>query len=252
MKISILTLFLFGLNQLCLAQEPSLGIINDPDGYTNIRAGKGTSNEIVDRIQDFELFAYFDEPDEQWLRVTVVKCVCDGSGGYSKDVKGYIHRSRILDLSQLNSQQTKEFLKRTFEKELELFESRSNLTDRQSIEFRTASNRWVVYHEMVFDMVLDTFSDHICTTKDDELFKLYNKIITTEDGSADELPSFAIGRIFKCQPAWTLERIPKSHSYFHLLEWGCQGVTDKEHQRLLNEHRTNIGLEQVDYDNYEY
>ncbi|MEO1256828.1 MAG: SH3 domain-containing protein, partial [Bacteroidota bacterium] len=228
-------------------------VINDPDGYTNIRAGKGTSTDILDKIFDYEVFTYIEQPNEQWLEVTVTKCACENDKkNYSNPVKGYVHRSRISNLSTTNNSILKEKLTKIFNYELELYNNRASLTDRQSNDFKIASNKWVVFHEMMFDQVLNNFSNYVCSTKDEELFKLYNKIITTESGSADEAPTFAIGRIFKCQPDWALERIPKSHDYFYLLEWGCQGVTDKEHQRLLNEHRTNIGLEQVDYDNYEY
>ena len=252
MKIPLLAI-LFSLCQLVSAQEPKTGVINDPDGYTNIRAGKGTSTEIIDTIFDYEVFEYTAQPNEQWLEVTVIKCACENhTNSYSRTVKGYVHRSKISNLSAMSNSLMKEKLTKLFNHELELYNSSASLTDRQSNDFKVASNRWAVFHEMMFAQVLSNFSDYICSTKDEQLFNLYNKIITTETGSADEAPSFAIGRVFKCQPDWTLERIPTSHDYFNLLEWGCQGVTDKEQQRLLNEHRTNIGLEQVDYDSYEY
>lgn len=253
MKNQLLVITFFSISHLVLAKEPTTAVINDPDGYTNIRKGKGTSTEIIDKIFDYEVFTYIEQPNEQWLEVTVIKCAYeDYKKSYSNTVKGYVHRSRISNLSTIDNSMMKERLTKIFNHELELYNDRNNHSDRQSKEFKIASNKRAVFHEMMFNAVLYKFSDYVCSTQDEELFQLYNKIITTESGSADELPSFAIGRIFKCQPDWTLEQIPKSHDYFFLLEWGCQGVTDKKHQQLLNKHRTNIGLKQVDYDNYEY
>ncbi len=252
MKTCLLVLTIFSTCQLGLAQLQTTAVINDPDGYTNIRAGKGTSTEIIGKIYDYEVFTYNAQANEQWLEVTVNKCACeDYRTTYFNAIKGYVHRSRILDLESARNSITKEKLSKIFNRELELYEKRESLTNRQSDDFKIISNRWTVFHEMIFDQVLDKFSDYICSTQDEELFELYNNIITTESASADELPSFAIGRIFKCQPDWTLQRIPKSHEYFYLLEWGCQGVSDKDHQLKLNEYRTIIGLEQVDYDNYQ-
>ena len=72
----------------------STAVINDPDGYTNIRAGKGSESEIIDRAEWGEFFAVISAESEWWKvlspsgkigfmhysRVTIVKDNVIGAG----------------------------------------------------------------------------------------------------------------------------------------------------------------------------
>jgi hypothetical protein len=58
-------------------------VVSDPDGFTNLRAGPGTSFEIRTRVREGEVFTTTISPGEWWPVTTK-----DG-------VAGYIHRSRI-------------------------------------------------------------------------------------------------------------------------------------------------------------
>ena len=78
MKTTKIAIVLLIICQTVFAQKNKLAVINDPDGYTNIRSGKGTSFEIVDKIYDSEVFHFVDIPNEQWLEVNITKCACDG------------------------------------------------------------------------------------------------------------------------------------------------------------------------------
>ncbi|NET38703.1 MAG: SH3 domain-containing protein [Cyanothece sp. SIO1E1] len=58
-------------------------IIDDPDGYTNVRSGPGTQHEIIARVFEGEVFYTAPQPDDWWPVRT-------------KDNKlGYMHISRI-------------------------------------------------------------------------------------------------------------------------------------------------------------
>lgn len=57
--------------------------IEDPDGYTNVRAGKGTDTRIIDRIEAGEKFFTYPQDGDWWEVQT--------PGG----TIGYVHRSRI-------------------------------------------------------------------------------------------------------------------------------------------------------------
>jgi uncharacterized protein YgiM (DUF1202 family) len=58
-------------------------VIEDPDGYTNIRSGQGTQFSIIARVDEGEVFYTIPQQDDWWPVRT-------------KDEKyGYIHRSRI-------------------------------------------------------------------------------------------------------------------------------------------------------------
>ena len=58
-------------------------VIQDPDGYVNVRSRPDTRSSVVTRIEDAELFTV-EVSDESWWRVTTR----DGD-------RGYVHRSRI-------------------------------------------------------------------------------------------------------------------------------------------------------------
>ena len=74
------------------AAEIYFGVIQDPDGYSNVRKGPGMEYEVVDTLYDGEEFIY-EQLEGNWWKV------------YTKDPKtyshlrnnGYLHRSRIMN-----------------------------------------------------------------------------------------------------------------------------------------------------------
>lgn len=63
--------------------EEQIGIIQDPDGYTNLRKDKNTASEVLQKIKSGEKVNVLDQNGDWWLIET-------------KDGKqGYIHKSRI-------------------------------------------------------------------------------------------------------------------------------------------------------------
>ena len=63
-----------------------LGLIDDPDGYVNIRKSMSTESEVIEKIEEKELFFYWEIADSNWWYVE------------TKDaVKGFVHKSRIKE-----------------------------------------------------------------------------------------------------------------------------------------------------------
>jgi len=61
-----------------------IAIIDDPDGYTNVRNGMSTNAKIIDRLNKGENFEVFPSSSNNWWIV------------YTKsNVTGYVHKSRI-------------------------------------------------------------------------------------------------------------------------------------------------------------
>ena len=85
MKRLVAFLFILFVNPL-FAQKS--GIINDPDGYTNIRSGPGTNFEIVGKINEGEGIVYWQNEDSNWWKVRK-----NLHGGES--IMGFVHRSRL-------------------------------------------------------------------------------------------------------------------------------------------------------------
>lgn len=75
-------------NTLTIEEQRNIGVISDPDGFTNVRAGKGTLTEILGRIEGGEKFYFEPKPNETWWSVESL----DGQ------LSGYMHKSRIVEL----------------------------------------------------------------------------------------------------------------------------------------------------------
>ena len=73
--------------------------INDPDGYTNVRAGKSSSTEIIYQIYDEnKLFELLDDSGNWW------KIKLDSSE--TKTSTGFIYKSKVIRVSNSQSDQT--------------------------------------------------------------------------------------------------------------------------------------------------
>ncbi len=59
-------------------------IINDPDGYTNVRGGADINYPVSTRVRDYEFFYVVPDPNREWWPV---RTACN--------VEGYMHRSRV-------------------------------------------------------------------------------------------------------------------------------------------------------------
>lgn len=68
-----------------------LGVIHDPDGFTNMRENCGINYPVIQKIREGQLFIYWPTSEKTWWKVkTLDSCQI-----------GYMHKSRIepLDLS---------------------------------------------------------------------------------------------------------------------------------------------------------
>lgn len=89
----VLLCLLFGAS-LPLYSQTELAIIDDPDGYTNVRAMESSESEIVGVLYDDQAFylSDFDDLEKEWLTVSY-------SG--QENIHGFIHRSRVQPIGRL-------------------------------------------------------------------------------------------------------------------------------------------------------
>ncbi|KXK56760.1 MAG: Bacterial SH3 domain protein [Chlorobi bacterium OLB5] len=80
-------------------------IINDPDGFTNIRYQPNTNSEILDKIIDGEEFQVIVDLSKDWWKVKT-----------KKGIIGYVHKSRVrlFNEDKYNKPQTKKSFGGTF------------------------------------------------------------------------------------------------------------------------------------------
>lgn len=70
-----------------------VGIINDKDGYTNVREAPSNEAKVIDKITDKEYFYYVPNSNSDWWQVSRKDDI--------KAIVGYVHKSRILKYSTM-------------------------------------------------------------------------------------------------------------------------------------------------------
>ncbi|WP_339814779.1 hypothetical protein [uncultured Imperialibacter sp.] len=145
-----------------------------------------------------------------------------------------------------------------FRTELDLYNQMLKVVDRTSEEFKRLNRKWTVFHEEQFDLSLGQFTNYVCVSQDASLTNKFLNIMEVEDGSADEVPTFALGRLFICRSEWTFEQIRQHLTLMDQLEWGLVNVvfnmTDDEadvYKTMYNELRKSAGMAEVDLSKYE-
>src|SRR6056297_1926778 len=84
--IRIIQIIILTAISLNLFAQSSLGVIDDPDGYTNIRAGKSIKANIIGKMEDGEIFE-FTKSLGNWYKINT-----------NYGIEGFMHKSRIKEL----------------------------------------------------------------------------------------------------------------------------------------------------------
>ncbi len=115
-----------------------VAIIQDPDGWTNVRELPDGKSDIIKRVYENEVFWYNYEEIEQekeWISIYIPKN--DYSLGKSEPsyIVGFIHKSRLLPLEKLQKYTGNDFI---FEYELSDFDGTNRIIDKQDGKWITA------------------------------------------------------------------------------------------------------------------
>lgn len=95
-------LFLIAFNLITLSvQGQQIAIIEDPDGFTNVREKAEGQSKVIHKILENEVFFYYIEGNEEWVHVYIPKNKFSLGDWPDWDIAGYTHRSRIKPLNEL-------------------------------------------------------------------------------------------------------------------------------------------------------
>jgi len=216
-KTYILTILTFFCS-LTLLAENKLGIINDPDGFVNVRSGPGKDFKVVDTLFTDDFF-YFNFPDNSdWAKVTAWK---------GRQVEGFIHKSRIQTVLNLDLQKQKTLISKVLDRHRILADNFQNAWKaKDSLAYRTTVRESEFYSDTKYDPILDILPNYFCSTNDIEVLQLFFATMWADKGSANEMPSFSIGDCFICNPDLVIEQLAKiknseqKKSIFDHIEWG--------------------------------
>ncbi len=249
MSCQCLILILWLVPCLALAQEWRIGIINDPDGFTNIRKDKGSAFEVLDTLYANELFSFVDTPNENWLSVRVTRYY--DSATYMAE--GYVHRTRIREVDKLPREQRKVLFTNILKIERELYQR--TLFGEPRYHYSKETH----FHEYQFDLSLPCMVKYLCETKDKEMVRLYLTLLQTESGSADEAIRYPLGELFACHPEWMIQQIKDYPSLLDDLTGSLAGYFNEQKKwepvdRLKKKYAELLkayGLPEQDFSGYE-
>lgn len=193
--------------------QDKLAIISDPDGYTNIRSGQGKEFPIVATIAKDEFF-YCDWTTSEWIKVVALKW----QGG--NQVEGFIHKSRIQLIETLDTKRQQEILQAILTKQNTLAdEFQKAWKSKDSLAYRTTLRELELHSDIKYSPILDILPKYFCLTKDTILLKLFYAVMWSDKGSANETPSFTIGKCFICNADIVIAQLSK--------------VSNKEQRKLI-------------------
>jgi predicted transposase YbfD/YdcC len=238
MKYYILTLLAFC--SLTLLAQNGPAIINDLDGFTNVRSGPGTDHEVIDTLfnEDFFYFKFDDNSD--WAKVTAWK---------GRQIEGFIHKSRIQEVKNLDNKSLKEIIIKVLDRQRTLADNfRAAWKAKNSLAYRTTVRELEYYNDTKYDPILQVIPEYFCSTNDAEIIDKFFATMWSDKGSANEMPSFSIGDCFICNPDLVTERLHKINDneqkilILNHIEWGLMNhfnvdedgnSDDKEYNELI-------------------
>ncbi len=195
-------LFILFITLLATPAFGEVGVINDPDGYTNVRKEKSTSSPVVSKIFKGEVFSYQPVKSDKWYSIIV------------KGKSGYVHSSRIVNVLSLPN--ARGVLLEIFRKENQLLKLQTERTKNEHSEF----------FENVYCAAIEPASEFIAKNQDDELFKLMIENKLSDKGNASEAPYFALGYVFIADPQWAsgILKAFRDEELLGFLDWGIQNA----------------------------
>ena len=119
-------LFVFCLLFTCLSLSAQIAIIDDPDGYTNVRAEPNGKADIIHQIRENEIFWVDDSRSySEWVPILIPK----HDFAFSREtLSGYIHQSRLKSIESLPVAKTSDC---SFTYVLQAFDSTGRIIERK-------------------------------------------------------------------------------------------------------------------------
>lgn len=231
----LLLILLFIVNSVYAQRK--IAQIDDKDNYTNIRFGQGNNFKVVGTINNSELFYCEPTDTSDWYEVLALKW--DNSGNA---IKGYIHKSRIKIIENLKPIDQQYIIESVLEKQksyAEEFLFANSKYDRKdlrwnsktdSIAYRKAVDKLETYSETNYNAILEVLPGYFCKTNDEKIIQLLFEAIWADRGSANESPSFSIGKCFTCNSDMLIELLQQSKNeekkedLKNQIDWGLQNI----------------------------
>lgn len=227
MKTGLLILIIL-YTTTSFAENNKLARINDPDGYTNVRNGQGVEFPIITTLDKDDLF-YCEKTNSEWLKIIALKWID------SKQIEGFVHRSKVQFIDNLDNKAKQELLKKTLLTQTKLATDFYNAwKSKDSVAYKTTVKKLEEYSEFKYSTIIEILPGYYCETKDSTILQLFFSTILADAGSANETPSFVIGECYICKPSMVLAQVKylktakQRKLIFDNIEWGLMNYYETD------------------------
>jgi len=216
----LISIFSFGQSELAM--------INDSDGFVNVRADKSIDSEILFNFKKDDFFLC-EPTTENWWKV---------DNFYAKT--GFVHNSRIRLIKDLLENQQRNLINSSIsglnDYRLRYDSLRLILPSEERIKLlREFEN----FEETIYTPLLPFLSTIFCKNKDVDFLDKYLKIMIVNQMSANEMPSWSLGDCYLCHPDLVIKQIEyysgKDREFlWNMLTYGFENVTWQRANEIEN------------------
>jgi hypothetical protein len=199
--------------------QSELAMINDPNGFVNVRAEKNSHSEIVMTIKESDFFLC-EPTEENWWKI---------DNFYTKT--GFVHKSKIRLIKELKEKQQHDLIINSIyalkDYRLKYDSLRVILPNEERMELL---REFEDFEETIYMPLLPFLSKLFCKNKDIDLLDEYLKIMIVNQMSANEMPAWSLGDCYLCHSDIVIKRIKKYNGkdkeyLWSMLTFGFENVT---------------------------
>ena len=179
-----------------------LARIKDKDGFTNVRDSASSHSNIVGVLTAEDLF--FCTPSTSvWWRIVSFKN--DSTG---KQLIGYVHSSRIQLIDSLDNESRRTLFTNVLTKHRTLaLDFHAAYTSKNSELYKSTGVALEKHSDESYSPILHSLSLYFCQTSDSVILQLFCSTVIADAGSANEVPSIALGECYICHSNLVLNQV---------------------------------------------
>lgn len=199
--------------------QSELAIINDLDGFVNVRAEKSSDSEILMTIKEGDFFLC-EPTEENWWKI---------DNFYTKT--GFVYKSKIRLVKTLTEKQRRDLIINS------IYGLKDYRLKYDSLRLILPNDDRVVllrefedFEETIYTPLLPFLSKLFCINKDIDLLDKYLKTMIVNQMSANEMPAWSLGECYLCHADIVIKQIKKykgkDREYlWSMLTFGFENVT---------------------------
>lgn len=196
------------------AQQPQWAVIEDPDGFTNIRLQPSSAAPAPHKITIYEVFPCEKQAGDWWkYHVSGTTMQRIFPAGY-----GYVHKSRVRFVKDLPDSLFSNTCSRILRHYLSIITRRNKLYDeylangkkftpKEQAAYESLGNKGVYLYDNGYQQLMEMMPAFLHRTRDSSLLLDWCHVLTEDTGSASETPGYAMGDLFLMAPEWVLRVI---------------------------------------------